>query len=348
LWDTETGKQRALVAEKGPIFDLAYAPDGRTLATAGRQDGVKLWDVPGPMLVERCTLRSGGRPATILVYSPDGRTLATGGNDRVLQLWDTSDPRRAPRVFDAEDVVFCAAFTPDGKTLVGGRETLTIWDVATGKTRVVSDQQVRLIRAVTFAPDGKTLFTASFQDPALSARDTATWEVSRTQSLSGRSALSAVLSPDGKSLAVGIASPGGESRLALVDAATFEPRAAVAMVEQAVGALAFSPDGKMLAASTLGDEGRQVILCEAVSGREIRHLRLPAPANGLAFAPDSKSLAVGTRDGTIILFDPGNGSTRGSFAAHASQITRLAYAPDGRTLVSAEIEGTIKFWWVGK
>jgi WD40 repeat protein len=284
-----------------------------------------------------------------LVYSPDGKMLATSGEDQKLRLWDTADYRRTPRELSADDTLVCAAFAPDGQTLVcGGRASLTVWDLATGKSRAIDEAQGGQVRSVIFASDGKTLFSARREDPALAVWNTTTWAVSRAESAPGRIVVSAALSADGKTLAAGSnGSPGGESTLALFDAATFKRREGVAMIEQAIGPLAFSPDGKLLAASTLRIPG-QVVLCEAASGREIRRLELPAFANGLAFAPDSKTLAVGTREGTIILFDPGNGSMRGTFTAHSSQITRLAYAPDGRTVASADIEGTIKLWWVGK
>jgi WD40 repeat protein len=179
--------------------------------------------------------------------------------------------------------------------------------------------------------------------------NTATWQAVRTHSLPGPSPQFAALSPDGKTLAVGrLAAPSGESTLALFDAATLEPREQVAGVAQAVGRLAFAPDGKTLVVSCVAGGASHVIVCDADSGREIRRLELGVPASGLALSPDGKLLAAGTRDGTIVLWDPKSGASRGTFAAHAALVARLAYAPDGRTLASATFDGMIKLWWVGK
>jgi WD40 repeat protein len=349
LWDPSTGTQKALVAQKGLVTGLAFAPDGRTLATAGRLDGVKLWDVPGPLLVEQGTLTGAEGSVHIILYSPDGKTLATAGVDRKLRLWDAANTRRAPRVLSAEEALFSAAFAPDGKTLVSaGTANLTVWDLATGKPHAIEEAQRRALRGIAFSPDGKTLVSAGPREPSILAWRTATWEVVRSRSFAMRNNFFVAVSPDGKTLAVGTVASQGESALALLDAATLQQREGVVMVEQVIGPFAFSPDSKTLAATCNSIEGPQIILCETDSGRELRRIELRVAANALAFAPDGKTVAAGNRDGTILLFDPAHGLLRGTFTGHPAFITRLAYAPDGRTLASADIEGTIKLWWVGK
>jgi WD40 repeat protein len=170
----------------------------------------------------------------------------------------------------------------------------------------------------------------------------------RAPSFPGRTVLTAALSPDGKILAVGTtAAPEGQNALVLFDTATYQQRASAAKVEQPVARVVFAPDGKRLAAYT-GPEKREILLCEVPSGRELRRLDAQSLGVRIVFAPDGKTLVAGQRDGTIVLFNPDNGSVRGTFAGHSAVITELAYAPDGRTLATADIEGTIKLWWVGK
>src|SRR5262249_51960670 len=67
-------------------------PDGRTLATAGEDHAVKLWDVTTGQ--ERCTLKGHQGPVVAVAFAPDGNTLASGGEDNTVRLW--------PAAVDAE------------------------------------------------------------------------------------------------------------------------------------------------------------------------------------------------------------------------------------------------------
>src|SRR2546423_357823 len=78
----------------GAVLAVAFAPDGRLLASGGQDDCVRLWRLPdgtaGPATLEESACldgHSGG--VASLAFSADGRTLATGDWGRALRLWDT-------------------------------------------------------------------------------------------------------------------------------------------------------------------------------------------------------------------------------------------------------------------
>src|SRR5207248_759493 len=70
---------------RGMVEDVAFSPDGKTLALASYEGTVQLWDVAGGKLLE--TLKGHSSAVGALAFSPDGRTLASGGVDHTVRLW---------------------------------------------------------------------------------------------------------------------------------------------------------------------------------------------------------------------------------------------------------------------
>ena len=73
------------------VEDVAFSPDGKTLAMASREGTVHLWDVATGKLLE--TLKGHSSAVDAVVFSPDGRTLASGGSDQTVRLWNVETRR---------------------------------------------------------------------------------------------------------------------------------------------------------------------------------------------------------------------------------------------------------------
>ena len=76
---------------RGMVEDVAFSPDGKTLAMASREGNVQLWDVATGKLLE--TLKGHSSAVDAVVFSPDGRTLASGSNDQTVRLWNVETRR---------------------------------------------------------------------------------------------------------------------------------------------------------------------------------------------------------------------------------------------------------------
>jgi WD40 repeat protein len=128
LWDLATGEVTVLTGHTAGLHTLAFGPDGHTLATAGVDATVRLWDVATRRTVTVLEPRSGY--VVSVAFSPDGRTLATSGN--AVHVWDVESGRVVAVLHGHIGLVHAVAFSPDGQTLAtgGADRTVRLWDLA--------------------------------------------------------------------------------------------------------------------------------------------------------------------------------------------------------------------------
>ncbi len=142
LWDvTDPTRPRRLgdplTGHTDAVYAVAFAPDGRTLATASVDQTVLLWDVTDPTRPRRLGDPLTGHTGAVyaVAFAPDGHTLATASADQTVLLWDVTDPTRPRRLGDPltghTGAVYAVAFAPDGHTLAtaSGDQTVLLWDV---------------------------------------------------------------------------------------------------------------------------------------------------------------------------------------------------------------------------
>jgi WD40 repeat protein len=297
--------------------DAAFSPDSRSLAGANRDIAVVIWDSLTGQKLHSFSFS----PWWIsgIIYSPDGKTLAvgvcsktspTGCAEADVLLLDIATGQVLHTLTGHVGSVEGLAFSPDGKTLATGSidSTIRLWDVATGQRLHSLTKHTYAVSAVAFSPDGKTLASAS-GDKTVRLWDPATGQLLRT--LQGHTywVYSVAYSPDGKMLASG----SGDLTVRLWDPAT----------------------GQLL--RTLKDHGDGV--------------------NGIAFSPDGKLLAsvVGIRvlystshDSFVRLWDPATGQLLQKIEGPPAGLRSVSFSPDGKMLVAAVWDYTIRVWGVMK
>ncbi len=188
----------------GPIL-LRFSPDGKRLAVAVTCDTVLMVDsLTGEILQEL-----GGEHNSIfsLAFSPDNRSVAFGTSKPSLQVWDVATGKRDPRVEQkpADWVPASLAYSKDGTVLAaGGRNRITLYDLATGQERCRLEAPMELVNGLAYLPDGNRLVSASRRQGEALVWDLRTGRVlwALAGAAEGRSL---AVSPDGRSVALGTA-----------------------------------------------------------------------------------------------------------------------------------------------
>ena len=131
-------QNRAVFEGYRDSFDsLVFSPDGSTLASAGREGSILLWNVSNAQL--KTTINGHKKPVSTLAFSPDGRTLASGSWDDTIRLWDAETGMLRRILNGHADGVTSVAFSPDGEILASGSYdgTVRLWDAHTGQDHTI-------------------------------------------------------------------------------------------------------------------------------------------------------------------------------------------------------------------
>jgi WD40 repeat protein len=264
---------------------VAYSSDGTKIASAEGTDGARVWDagvqgkripsvsgefylIETPLKVLQAPSKDSTHRVFWTEFSPDGKRLITTQANGHVKVWNTSSWAVEDDLSLTDSEVRAAAFTPDSKTLVIGdvKGRIYHWSFES-KTKIESAltrEPLGAVLGIVFAPDGKTLVTCHQSKSASTVRiwNTSTWVTQIEEGF-----FCAAFSKDGKIVALGgrninVMDPGSGKPIRTIELPETtlgelgpgfpkEPDADKKIPTQ-IRALAFSPDGKTLAAACIG------------------------------------------------------------------------------------------------
>jgi WD40 repeat protein len=267
VWDVASRRPRySCPGHSGDVLALAFSSDGRTLATGdglmgggtgGFDARIRVWSAADGRLLRQFPGHLNSVQS--LAFAPDGKVLASAGRDARARLWDVATGKRLLQIRGADSKYRAVSFSPDGTALLvaGSEGQLALWRADSGqKLRDLGppDGAPRLILQAAYLPGGTAVLSTEFPVGRPSSGEVRVWDGASARLVRSFPVHGVegsfpwfALSHDGKMLAA----TGNDSLNPVVrvwDTATGDP---VARVRAHPGgnatALAFSPDGKLLA-----------------------------------------------------------------------------------------------------
>jgi WD40 repeat protein len=290
-------------------------------------------------------------------YLPGGKTLLSAGGDGTVKLWDVASGK-ALKTFSHQGPVRCLSVSPDGKSFVSARATfhrrlgkkvppgpaheVRWWDIQSGESRVILARDDNSVTSLATSPDGKRLAAAGANGTI------ETWDLAGMKPTAlfndHKGSVQVVFAPDGKLLA----SASEDGTVKLWDLAANKLQSTLRTDLGSARAVAFSPDGKLLAFSQPNSDKRSRVTVVDIATGKVRCV-LPAgtgDVRAILFSPDGTLIAFIDHKTFLLFLMSGARPTKLADRRPEESVVGggHAFSPDGKTWVTASHDGVLRLW----
>jgi WD40 repeat protein len=271
---------------------------------------------------------------SVTALSPDGKLVATGGIDGIIRLWDVETGKLVRCLVGHDSYVYGLAFSPGGKYLASGGAfdyTARVWEVNTGQPLRVLKGHPNWVSQVAWSGDGMKVIAEGG-----TSGDVSVWNVDSGLKVAkaslGQYALSLVADPQGDRFAIVTT----ESAVIVMNSKTGKAERNLGEVADKCTRLAWSPDGKVLAAGS----AKGTFLFDPSTGKV--NGKLDATGHALDWSRDGTRLATASADGTLKLWNPADGTLVHKITGSA---TSLHLLPGDAGVLTGDTVGIATYQW---
>ena len=334
---------------------VTFSPTEPVVATADADGTAKLWDIATHRQVGPVMAAGDSGAYGSVAFSPDGKSLATTSDIGITRLWSLAlyGPVSPPLTVGRHVALTGVAFSPGGNFLAtaDARGTVRIWNLVTRRqiSPSITTPGHGGLTGVAFSPNGKNLAISGGGDVWI--RRMATHKQTgppmpgvNAADVPGLGPNVLAFSPDGATLAF-VSTVNGDTAVRLWNMAAHRQIGRPIRGVGSVAAVAFSPNGKILAT---GGYGQTAFLWNAQSHRRIGEgMSIGSGfslAQAVAFSPNGKTLAIAAGD-KVQLWNVATQQPDGAvIIAGDGGDAALAFSPDGQLLATADTDGTVRLW----
>jgi WD40 repeat protein len=280
---------RVLSGSKLSVLTVSISPDGSSIAAAGYDKAINLWDTTTGLLKQKLT----GHQAVVrsAVFSSDGQRLYSASADNTIRIWDVSTGETIETLSD-KAAAFHLALSPDERWLAAGSSETAprVWSLQTKQITLEPLGHTGSALYVDMTPNGKLLATGC-RNGIVKLWDAEASQLLQTLPSLGQGMGTLRLSPDGSLLATSIDASIEVRKIPLGELAM------QFTAPKPINSAAFSADGRRYAVAS-GDGN--VCLWDVPSGRFLQMLR--GGGQSVVFSLDGQQIVSGGSDGRVCVF----------------------------------------------
>lgn len=309
---------------------LVFRPDGQSLAIAGADNQVAMWDIATG---NRLFVLQHDDQVTGIKFSPDGQLVITSSLDKTARVWDVQSGVELQRLRHASPVA-TLDISPDGEWVVTGSQDglATVWNLENGRP-IQYYRHFGPVTALVFSSRGRLVASTSTGGSVKVWGAFTGREVSELIHYGSIRALT--FSADGDW--IGTASSDNTARIA---SAYTGIASNILRHTSVVNDVDFSPDGSLV---TSAGADFTIRVWDRKSNQELLRIRHDDVVTDLAFSPDGKWIASISADNTARLWDSHTGVEVAIMPLEGAG-SRLSFSPDGNHLVTASGNGDVRVW----